>query len=211
MALLVVVLTTLCLANETHWARSESWYLATLYVQHFHISVIQSSKSAWFHATYIDVEPLGKSCPKDEVQIMLILVITSIIAIAGLKTLHRSDESFFFAYPRSSDIPKWESLYVCGLYLHEIGRYIVLNTSIYNCSTCADFSRESSKSQRTHRIFRSGGLLSFLLIRELILERLPRPLDASEPIEPIEPTDGEVPRVERRQCENQLPLRTSNL
>jgi len=81
-ALLVVVLTTLCLANETHWARS------------------------------------------DEVQIMLILVITSIIAIAG-------------------------------------------------------------------------GLLSFLLIRELILERLPRPLDASEPIEPIEPTDGEDGEVSK--------------
>lgn len=68
----------------------------------FHISFIQSSKSAWFHATYIDVEPLGKSCPKDEVQIMLILVITSIIAIAGLKTFHRSDESFFCLWLVSS-------------------------------------------------------------------------------------------------------------
>ena len=63
------------------------------------------------------------------------------------------------------------------------------------------FVAKEPTSQRTHRIFRSGGLLSFLLIRELILERLPRPLDASEPIEPIEPTDGEVPRVERRQPE----------
>ena len=54
-----------------------------------------SWQSAWFHATHIDVEQPGKSCPK-EAQIMLILVITSIIAIAGLKKFHRSDESFFF-------------------------------------------------------------------------------------------------------------------
>jgi len=80
-ALLIVTMTTLCLANEAHWARSEA-------------------------------------------QIMLILVITSIIAI-------------------------------------------------------------------------TGGLLSFLLIRELILERLPRPLDASEPVEPMEPTDGEDGEVSK--------------
>ena len=36
----------------------------------------------------------------------------------------------------------------------------------------------------------SGGLQSFLLIRELILERLPQPVNTPEPMEPIEPTEG---------------------
>ena len=120
-----------------------------MFMQQFHISVIQSSKSAWFHATYIDVEPLGRSCPKDEVQIMLILVVTRLIAIAGLKTFHRSDE-FFCAYPRSSDIPEWESL--CFWLVSSRNRKIdCLNTS--NCSTCVISLENLSKSQRTHRFF----------------------------------------------------------
>jgi len=36
----------------------------------------------------------------------------------------------------------------------------------------------------------SGGLQSFLLIRELILERRPQPVNTPEPMEPIEPTEG---------------------
>lgn len=87
-----------------------------------------SWQSAWFHATHIAVEQPGKSCPK-EAQIMLILVITSIIAIAGLKTFHRSDKSFFFAYPRSLEILKWESL--CFWLVSSRNRKIYcLNTSI---------------------------------------------------------------------------------
>ena len=38
----------------------------------------------------------------------------------------------------------------------------------------------------------SGGLQSFLLIRELILERFPQPVNTPEPMEPIEPTEGGV-------------------
>jgi len=77
-ALLIVTMTTLCLANEAHWARSEA-------------------------------------------QIMLILVITSIIAITGLKKFHRSDESFFLLIPEVRIFQNGNP-YVCGLYLHEIGR-----------------------------------------------------------------------------------------
>jgi len=36
----------------------------------------------------------------------------------------------------------------------------------------------------------SGFFQSFLLIRELILERFPQPVNAPEPMEPIEPTEG---------------------
>ena len=36
----------------------------------------------------------------------------------------------------------------------------------------------------------SGGLQSFLLIRELIRERLPQPVNTPELMEPIEPTEG---------------------
>ena len=36
----------------------------------------------------------------------------------------------------------------------------------------------------------SGGLQSFLLIRELILERRPQPVNTPELMEPIEPTEG---------------------
>jgi len=36
----------------------------------------------------------------------------------------------------------------------------------------------------------AGFFQSFLLIRELILERFPQPVNAPEPMEPIEPTEG---------------------
>ena len=39
----------------------------------------------------------------------------------------------------------------------------------------------------------SGFVQSFLLMRELILERLPEPVNTAEPMEPSEPPEGQVP------------------
>ena len=101
MALLVVILTTMCLANEIHWAHSDSWSsLATFKCASCnvakHFSNLKKSHCYqcagnlhWFHlVSKIAPQhhtPRGHPA-KDEVQVTLIVVITVIVAIAGQTT-----------------------------------------------------------------------------------------------------------------------------
>ena len=102
MALLVVILTTMCLANEIHWAHSDSWSsLATFTCAHVHqamlLNIFQISRKVtatnvlgtctdfiWFQ-NYLNITPRGHPA-EDEVQVTLIVVITVIVAIAGQTT-----------------------------------------------------------------------------------------------------------------------------
>ena len=100
MALLVVILTTMCLANEIHWAHSDSWSsLATFTGAHVHhamlLNIFQISRKVsatnvlgtctdfiWFQNSHLKIAPRGHPT-EDEVQVTLIVVITVIVAIAG--------------------------------------------------------------------------------------------------------------------------------
>ena len=93
MALLVVILTTMCLANEIHWAHSDSWSSLATFTCALNIFQVSRKVTAtnvlgtctdfiWFQNSHLKIAPRGHPA-EDEVQVTLIVVITVIVAIAG--------------------------------------------------------------------------------------------------------------------------------
>ena len=142
---------------------------------------------------------------EDEIQVPLIVVITVIVAVAG-------QELFIFCVIM-------KQFAVCGNILANCTwtpeSAPMECKIIYKHRQSPEIKRKQSASQHIPSIIfhkshwktpsgwldlmvltflkisgGSGGLQSFLLIRELILERRPQPVNTPEPMEPIEPTEG---------------------
>ena len=93
-ALVVVVLTSLSLANDIHWARSEfGWLTGLAAVQLFSNSEVCIELTKQLHSTtgwktHVTCLQLGFSRPEDGFQICFIALVTGLVTVAGSVGYH---------------------------------------------------------------------------------------------------------------------------